>query len=432
MRSMRRLACAKAFFICILVATAAALTLPSTARAAGTQDMWRLYNPYTGEHLYTASTVERNALVTVGWEAEGVGWVAPTHSGTPVYRLYNPYVNGGDHHYTTSEQECYALVDVGWIDEGICWYSDDAQTIAIRRQYNPYATTGTHNYTPDANEAATLVSRGWKDEGTGWYAVARGDVTTSSGGITVTGPSGFTGTAEFQRLKWEISSVYDAGRDIGFVLYDMQTGRKISCGSQTLRYTASSVKAMYSAWVYERYGSAGGARSLVEDALVDSSNSAYSTLVRRYGFSGFRSWLSANGASGVYVPSGSYYAFISADEAANVWEHIWRNSLMGGSASSELGGFLSRTHHSAMGGLLRKRYVTWSKPGWYPTDGSYTSTNDMGIVFSDCGPYVLVVMTNYPENFGPLFSIVDAANAAHGKLCGGSTESLMGGGVSLS
>lgn len=174
MRSTRRLACAKAFFTCILIATATAFTLPSTARAAEPRTCGASTTPTPASTFYTASTVERNALVTVGWEAEGVGWVAPTHSDTPVYRLYNPYVNGGDHHYTTSEQECYALVDVGWIDEGICWYSDDTKTVAIRRQYNPYATTGTHNYTPDANEATTLVSRGWKDEergGTRWREV---------------------------------------------------------------------------------------------------------------------------------------------------------------------------------------------------------------------------------------------------------------------
>ena len=71
----------------------------------GAVQMHRLYNQWTGEHFYTANTHERDELVKVGWTSEGVGWVAPESSSTPVYRLYNPYVMGGDHHYTTNASE---------------------------------------------------------------------------------------------------------------------------------------------------------------------------------------------------------------------------------------------------------------------------------------------------------------------------------------
>lgn len=36
-------------------------------------DMYRHYNPYTGEHFYAASTVERESLREIGWTYEGVG-----------------------------------------------------------------------------------------------------------------------------------------------------------------------------------------------------------------------------------------------------------------------------------------------------------------------------------------------------------------------
>lgn len=48
--------------------------------------MYRMYNRYSGEHLYTRSVGERDNLKRVGWNYEGVAWNAPT-SGTPVYRL---------------------------------------------------------------------------------------------------------------------------------------------------------------------------------------------------------------------------------------------------------------------------------------------------------------------------------------------------------
>ena len=136
--------------------------------------MHRLYNRYTGEHFYTASATERDSLVKAGWTSEGVGWVAPTKSNTPVYRLYNPYVTGGDHHYTTNASERDVLVRAGWRYEGIGWYSDDAKGTPLYRQYNPYATTGTHNYTASKNENDALVKLGWRAEGIGWYGVEVG------------------------------------------------------------------------------------------------------------------------------------------------------------------------------------------------------------------------------------------------------------------
>ena len=133
--------------------------------------MYRLYNPNSGEHFYTASLEERSMLIAAGWTDEGVGWVAPTE-GDPVYRLYNP--NAGDHHYTMSVDERDALVEAGWTDEGVGWHSAPAGSevsVPLYRQYNPYATTGTHNYTLSANERDVLVDAGWKDEGIGWYGI---------------------------------------------------------------------------------------------------------------------------------------------------------------------------------------------------------------------------------------------------------------------
>ena len=58
-----------------------------------TQPMYRLYNPYTLEHLFTTGEWEKDNLPTIGWIYEGVAWEAPT-TGTPIYRLYNPYSDG--------------------------------------------------------------------------------------------------------------------------------------------------------------------------------------------------------------------------------------------------------------------------------------------------------------------------------------------------
>lgn len=156
-------------WLCILVAIFMVCALPSTALAANSKPMYRLYNRYTGEHFYTDSANERAQLNRVGWIDEGIGWIAPEKSNTPVYRLYNRYVPGGDHHYTTSASERDACIAKGWIDEGVGWYSDDSKTVPLYRQYNPNAKTGTHNYSTSKNESDHLVSLGWRYEGVAWY-----------------------------------------------------------------------------------------------------------------------------------------------------------------------------------------------------------------------------------------------------------------------
>jgi M6 family metalloprotease-like protein len=133
--------------------------------------MYRLYNPNTGEHFYTASAYEAGVDVKAGWRYEGIGWYAPKTSSTPVYRLYNP--NAGDHHYTTSAAERDMLVKAGWRDEGIGWYSDDAKGVAVYREYNPNATSGAHNFTTNKAEDDMLASAGWNQEGIAWYGVKR-------------------------------------------------------------------------------------------------------------------------------------------------------------------------------------------------------------------------------------------------------------------
>ncbi len=131
------------------------------------QPMYRLYNPYSGEHFYTASAAERDNLMDFGWQDEGVCWIAPESSNTPVYRLYNSYA--GEHHYTTEVYERDLLVGLGWTDEGIGWYSDDAKTVNVYREYNPNEPANNHNYSANKFEHDNLISLGWVDEGVAWY-----------------------------------------------------------------------------------------------------------------------------------------------------------------------------------------------------------------------------------------------------------------------
>ena len=190
-----RLALGALAALALALALGAAAPTPALAADSGSQQMHRLYNPYSGEHFYTASASERDALVGVGWRYEGVGWTAPRSSSTPVYRLYNRYA--GDHHYTTSASERDMLVGAGWTYEGVGWYSSDARSVAVWRQYNPYARTGTHNYTTSRSENDMLVRLGWRAEGVGWYGIASSSASTTSG----TPIMGSSQASEYQMVK---------------------------------------------------------------------------------------------------------------------------------------------------------------------------------------------------------------------------------------
>ena len=136
------------------------------------QQIYRLFNRYSGEHLYTASYDEYRFLLSIGggWYGEGKAWKSPYRSNIPVYRLCNP--NTGEHHYTANAYEKDLLCLGGWHYEGIAWYSDEKSRVATYRLFNPnVASVASHHYTTSEVERDTLMWFGWIYEGIGWYSV---------------------------------------------------------------------------------------------------------------------------------------------------------------------------------------------------------------------------------------------------------------------
>ena len=175
--------------------------------AAANEPIYRLYNPYNGDHHYTTGVDERDMLSGIGWSYEGVAWRAPSTSATPVYRLYNPY--SGDHHYTTSVAERDDLDEIGWNYEGVAWYSDGETGAPLYRLYNKWLTAGTHHYTTSAAERNNLVSLGWVYEGVAWYGTSDG-TTSESAGEPIMGTSQTT-VAQMVRRYNAVGKTYPSG-----------------------------------------------------------------------------------------------------------------------------------------------------------------------------------------------------------------------------
>ncbi|MBF0580538.1 hypothetical protein IM774_12370 [Erysipelotrichaceae bacterium RD49] len=133
----------------------------------------RLYNPVTGEHLFTTNAAERVQLVSNGWKNEFCEWDTPANSDIPIYRLCNP--NNHDHHYTTNAEEKDMLVQLGWRYEGSPFYSaEKGEGLPVYRLYNPNATSvGSHHYTSSQEERDALVNYGWNYEGIAWFGLLK-------------------------------------------------------------------------------------------------------------------------------------------------------------------------------------------------------------------------------------------------------------------
>ena len=136
--------------------------------ANATTMLYRLYNKWTHEHLFTTDKDEYDTLVAAGWTGEENAGMVAVNQGKGVYRLYNP--NTGEHHYTTDENELAACVKAGWVNEGIKFHSVQNGTVSVYSMYNPYEKKFYHHYTSDPDEIAKMVKAGWVKEEIKWYA----------------------------------------------------------------------------------------------------------------------------------------------------------------------------------------------------------------------------------------------------------------------
>lgn len=152
--------------------TVAVLGTSAKAHAATTDAknyIYRVYNPNSGEHLYTPSEFEEKTLINFGWKDEGMSWAVPADNNFErpfVTRLYNP--NAGDHHYTDSNAEVTNLMKLGWSNDQVGFPAankDEKGSVPVYRLYNPNAKSGAHHFTLSASERDSLVKVGWKSEG---------------------------------------------------------------------------------------------------------------------------------------------------------------------------------------------------------------------------------------------------------------------------
>ena len=102
-----------------------------TVGSGAEQNLYRFYHTLTDRHFYSANNTERDLLIaddTFGYLYEGIAFqvfIEPNANtfATPVYRFFDPSNN--THLYTASDYEknIWESNSLGWINEGIAWYA---------------------------------------------------------------------------------------------------------------------------------------------------------------------------------------------------------------------------------------------------------------------------------------------------------------------
>ena len=142
----------------------------SASSAYHAASIFRMYFPWNGQHFYSASYTETQAIVARGAKFEGVSFLAPNYPGSvPVYRFWQP---GRKHFYTTSEVErAYVQNVLRFTYEGVVFYAQPTQvatTMPVYRLWQP--SSGDHLYTVSAAERDSATRVGYIYEGIAFYA----------------------------------------------------------------------------------------------------------------------------------------------------------------------------------------------------------------------------------------------------------------------
>lgn len=129
--------------------------------------VYRLYNPNTGEHIFTTQVFEKCNLVKLGWNDEGIAFSSVRkfenveNGSVPVYRLYD----GSSHLYTIENNEVSVLTKNGWKNEGVAFYAFSSGGNSRKPAYRLYnKKSGLHHWTVDVFESNVLQDIGWELE----------------------------------------------------------------------------------------------------------------------------------------------------------------------------------------------------------------------------------------------------------------------------
>lgn len=211
-------------------------------------------------------------------------------------------------------------------------------------------------------------------------------------------------------LNAAAQTLTDQGADVGYLLFDLQTGRGVAANIDARVFVASSIKAPYALFLCETQFDTGDASiddtlgesdltlgSLVEAAVSESDNDAYHTLRNRFAGPAFGSWLDDLGIGNGFSRE-QFTPSYTARESALLWLRMYEYLNSDAPSAPWLRGLLENARVSFMRHAIGYGDVSvLSKAGWYDGEGeNEDGFCDSGIVSENGHDYLLTVMTNLP------------------------------------
>ena len=247
--------------------------------------------------------------------------------------------------------------------------------------------------------------------------IVKKKISTAKKGRVLHGINGYKPSSKVTgKLKSAIKSIERSGYNVSFVMMDINTMKGISYNPSRSYYSASTIKGSYlvsavakqPSLLKSRYGT-------FRNILKYSENDSYVGFAQRNGFGCFNSWVKKAGAKYKRTGGNRCYGYFTAKNMAKIWAENYLYFTTN-KTGKKLGKLFESPNLSTIHYTLRNKYKTRSKAGWIAMGGKFNVTNDTGIVYSDSGPYIIVILSSVPSNMNRLNGLVRALDYTHGKM----------------
>lgn len=236
-------------------------------------------------------------------------------------------------------------------------------------------------------------------------------------------------------LSAALSSFEQQDNSVGFVMMDLTSGYGVAYNADAEFYSASSIKGPYIASL------AAGDPETVTDwsdvmqaAIEYSDNDAYFLLRSVFGSDHLLEWGTDAGIDPTTLEE--WWPYYSTKTLALLWLRNYEYFESGAKAESEgtagdenadlstnesvslVMSWYSASQNSSIYNTLGSSYVVATKAGWI-ADEEYSATVDAGIVYAGDAaekPYLMIIMTDVPDDSSLLDALVLALDAIHGRM----------------
>jgi len=242
-------------------------------------------------------------------------------------------------------------------------------------------------------------------------AIPRDDQLTCFGQFT---PS----PAALRRLREEIRRMLDDRHQVSLIMVHLASQSGVAFRSTVPMCTQSTVKAIYVGAMLTHFPQAlAEYEQDIRDTIELSSNEAYERLRDIYGPDPIRAWCRETGVDEGFADL-PYPRAYTARDMLKLWTRLYCFLNSGSDVAKTVGRFFEHSAESASGERLGDRCPVHTKAGWENgvgddeqdyghaviparyVDGDplndECATNDTGIVYSDAGPYLFVIYSDYP------------------------------------